>query len=151
MFSPLPVLILTVSLVVFPVWGNDPISQSVLDSQGLWPFVLASRPLWEFGVPSKGLCPTRTGPCYPDYPVDPQTLAQHPPASLQAWPLADGGCRPPSATGQAGMSSTMTYMLPSDNNFLLGGTIGQPFPNYYIPAKCSDSEVRVGYWIYYPK
>jgi hypothetical protein len=81
--------------------ANDPIPQSVLDSQGLRPFVLASRPLWEFGIPSKALCPTRTAPCYPDAAVDPNTGKQHPGADLAAWPDAGKGCRFPSADGKA--------------------------------------------------
>src|SRR5882757_602002 len=46
-------LALCASILSKPVFANDPIPQSVVDSQDLMPFVLASRPVWEFGVPSK--------------------------------------------------------------------------------------------------
>ncbi|KAJ7576009.1 hypothetical protein C8J56DRAFT_800986, partial [Mycena floridula] len=70
--------------------------------------------------------------CYPDYAVDANGV-QHPAAGLQDWPIANGGCRFPSANGKA------------------GGIQGQPFPNYYISKQCQEDEIRVGYWLYYPK
>lgn len=96
------VIILTfLSLASVNVLANDPISQSRVDAEGLWPVILASRPVWEFGVPSKALCPSRTAPCYPDYAVDPSTFAQHPGAEIQDWPIANGGCKYPAEDGKS--------------------------------------------------
>ncbi|KAH8915412.1 hypothetical protein BT69DRAFT_1288881 [Atractiella rhizophila] len=132
MFSLKVTTLLSLSFINLVV-ANDPISQAALDSQGLYPFVLASRPRWLFGVPSAITCPFRTGPCYADYAVDPQTGAQNPGADLQGWPKADGGCRAIRDDGKA------------------GGAKGKPFPSYYIVNQCASDEVRVGYWLYFPK
>jgi hypothetical protein len=99
--SPTLLALLT-ALLSKPAFANDPIPQSVLDSQGLRPFVLASRPLWEFGIPSKGLCPSRTAPCYPDTAVDPSNGTPNAGADGAPWPDANKGCRFPSADGKAG-------------------------------------------------
>ncbi|KAH8919026.1 hypothetical protein BT69DRAFT_1353429 [Atractiella rhizophila] len=113
--------------------ANTPIPQSTLDTQGVYPFVVASRPKWWFGIPSKALCPSRTAPCYPEYAVNHTTGAQNPGQNLCDWPNANCGCQYPSENGQA------------------GGIKARAFPHYWIASQCSNTEVRAGFWVYYPK
>ncbi|KAH8915137.1 hypothetical protein BT69DRAFT_1325562 [Atractiella rhizophila] len=112
--------------------ANTPISRSTLESEGVYRFVLASRPKWWFGIPSVGLCPSRTAPCYPEPAVNHTTGEQNPGAGLCAWPNANCGCLYPSESGERNVK-------------------GRAFPHYYIAHQCSSTEVRAGFWVYYPK
>ncbi|KAH8919025.1 hypothetical protein BT69DRAFT_1285169 [Atractiella rhizophila] len=113
--------------------ANTPISQSTLDNEGLYPFVVASRPRWGFGMPPKSFCSKRTPPCYPEAAVNHTTGVQNPGQDLCAWPDAGCGCQYPSESGED------------------GGVKGRPFPHYWIASQCSNTEVRAGFWVYYPK
>ncbi|KAH8919047.1 hypothetical protein BT69DRAFT_1322422, partial [Atractiella rhizophila] len=86
-----------------------PISRSTLESEGVYRFVLASRPKWWFGIPSVGLCPSRTAPCYPEPAVNHTTGEQNPGAGLCAWPNANCGCLYPSEKCEGKGVSTLLY------------------------------------------
>jgi hypothetical protein len=84
---------------------------------------VAAAPMWFFGQAMK------QPPCYPREAVDPSGK-QTPSAALCAWPNAGCHCRNPGVgIGHAGPS----------------------FPVYFSFSKCTDTEVRVAYNLFYEK